>query len=78
MNVPHKQPYLYCQYIVVILVFLPSVAFQGKIEPENTARANHIRFQLVLLLFRVGLAISLATWLQVAFQQEHPCTCAGT
>jgi hypothetical protein len=70
-----QQPTAYLMYIVVILLVMPRIAFDGKIEPENIARASHLRFQLLLLLFRIGLAVSLATWLQAAFQQGRACFC---
>lgn len=67
---------LFLQYTTAFLFFLPHVAFNEKRELETQARANRLRCFLVLLIFRMALAASAASWFQALFQQDRPCECS--
>jgi len=74
---------LFFQYVLLAILVIPAIAFyesdhgEGEFGQESSARANRTRLNGIMLLFRLGLATSLSTWLHVVTQQQRPCICGG-
>jgi len=72
----------YLQYLLIVIMIIPYISFvqeneENSIEVamERTAKANVLRLNVIMLMFRVALAGSMDAWLKAAFQQERPCLC---
>jgi len=63
-------------YILVALLVILFCVVKDSRGNDDIAKYNFIRLQGMLLLMRVGLAISITPWLWSAIQQQRPCYCS--
>jgi len=63
-------------YILVSLMVLLFCVIKEIRGNTDIARYNFIRLQGLLLLIRVGLAISITPWMVSAIRQQRPCFCS--
>eukprot|EP00002_Diphylleia_rotans_P017233 TRINITY_DN3347_c0_g1_i2.p1 TRINITY_DN3347_c0_g1~~TRINITY_DN3347_c0_g1_i2.p1 ORF type:complete len:286 (+),score=50.39 TRINITY_DN3347_c0_g1_i2:58-915(+) len=68
----------YLLYITILLAFMPTIAWWNNPDPDLSIKAYRIRFNLLLLLFRIALAYNMSIWLIAAFDLEKPCLCYAT
>jgi len=65
----------YPVYITVCLLMLLFCVIKEIRGNTEIARYNFIRLQGLLLLMRLGLALSMTPWLWAAIRQQRPCYC---
>lgn len=66
----------YPVYILVSLLVILFCVVRDSRGNDDMARYNYIRLQGILLLMRMGLAISITPWMWAAIRQERPCYCS--
>lgn len=66
----------YPVYILVAILVILFCMVKDSRGNDDLARYNFIRLQGILLLIRIGLAISMTPWLWAAIQQQRPCYCS--